>query len=114
MASKGGKVAAKAAQPLLKRLVSNKLLNHLLTYHLLVYAGIVSAYLLIDFDRHFIVPDFIPKPTPPEAIFYYALCTHSNVMAGEIIPRTPFGRALLETHVWCTWIVMVFLLVPWD
>lgn len=99
---------------LFKKMTTNKMLNALLTYHFFVYAGIVTVYLLIDFDAHFTSSDdLIKKPTSAEAIFYYALCTHTNVMAGEIIPKTPFGRSLLETHVWLTWIVMIFMLVPW-
>lgn len=89
----------------------NSTLQKLLAYNLAVYVAITYTYLNIDFAKHFDLPD--GTTATPGTIMYYAFLSHANVMAGEIVPKTNFGRQLLAAHIFMTWIGMIMLLVPW-
>jgi hypothetical protein len=99
-------------------MVNRKFLQGIVLYNVLVYALVILAYHVIDFDAHFknVVadPDAPPKPTTTGEIMYYAFLVHATVMAGEYIPTTKLGRGILAVHVLLSWGLIMILMAPWS
>lgn len=104
--------------PQARIVVNKKFLEGIVLYNVAVYALIVAAYHLIDFDKHFVnltKPDSEKyKKTTSGEIFYYAFLVHATVMAGEYVPKTKLGRGLLSVHVLMSWGLMMILMAPWS
>lgn len=97
---------------LLRAVVNNRFLESLFLYNALLLAVFTLIYSVIDFDRHFILPDHI-KHADTSVKMYYAFLSQSNVMAGEIAPRTSTGRTLLAVHILLSWSIILAFVVPW-
>lgn len=91
--------------------VNNKFLKALLYYNIILYCIIFSVYLIIDFKKHFDLHENAHDDVG--TIAYYTLLCQTQVMAGEIVPKTHFGRALLGMHIFFSWFVIVLVMVPW-
>ena len=91
--------------------ISNKFLKGLLLYNVLLYTMFLSIYLVIDFKKHFHLPEHTEDIT--STIAYYTLLSQTQVMAGEIVPKTRLGRYLLMTHVFLSWFMIALVMVPW-
>lgn len=104
--------------PQARIIINKKFLEGIVLYNVTVYALVVAAYHLIDFDKHFVN---IAKPdaqkgakTTSAEIFYYAFLVHATVMAGEYVPITKLGRGILSVHVLMSWGLMMILMAPWS
>lgn len=93
-------------------ITGNKFFRGLVAYNLFVYSIFVALYSVIDFKKHFDIPAGLEPTTSVR--MYYAFLSQAGVMAGEIVPKTAFGRALLSMHILLSWGIVVALLVPWD
>lgn len=93
-------------------LVSNKFLKGLMLYNIVLYTVMFSVYMLMDFDAHFKLPDHTDRATP-FTIAYYTLLCQTQVMAGEIEPKTKLARMLLMIHIFFSWFVVALIMVPW-
>jgi hypothetical protein len=62
----------------------------------------------INFEDHFTVSK---RPTISH-VSYFVLLTQTTVMTGEITPKTKLGRALLATHVFLSWFVVILSVTP--
>lgn len=102
-----------AYKALITMAIGNRFLDELLLYNMFVYSVTVACYHLIDFEKHFEMPEHTPKASTG-TIMYYTFLSHASVMAGEIVPKTMLGRALLSIHILMTWVIMLLLLVPWE
>jgi hypothetical protein len=75
-----------------------------LIYHVVLFFVFFVIYSSIDFKKHFAVPsDYSdPEPENPDWVtrLYFTGVTQYAVSApGEMVPITPFGRALIWTHI---------------
>jgi hypothetical protein len=89
-------------------LAHSRFFEALLLYNIILFVIFVAIYHLIDFRRHFDLPEHTPPTT--HSILYYTFMTQAQVMAGEISPKTNLGRQLLVVHVFLSWFVTVALL----
>ncbi len=92
----------------LSKLFENKFFDGIVLYNLMVYSMMIAIYHSIDFHKHFNVPHKAGLGTH----MYFAWMTHTNVMAGEITPKTALGRGLMCMHVLLTWGMVMVLLSP--
>ena len=92
----------------LAKLFENKFFDGIVLYNVMVYSLMVAIYHLIDFNTHFEVNHKAGTGTK----MYFAWLTHTNVMAGEITPKTDVARGLMCMHVLCTWGMVMVLLAP--
>lgn len=95
----------------IRMLAANKFFEGLLAYNLILLLSVVLVYHTIDFEAHFQLPEGV-KPTT-DVMLYYAFLSQSNVMAGEIVPKTRLGRTLLAVHIFLSWGIILAFLVPW-
>ena len=99
----------------LRNLFENKYFDWIVLYNVVVYAAMISIYHAIDFDAHFDLKQKSKAPrstTTTGEIMYFAWMTHTNVMAGEITPKTDVARGLMCVHVLLTWGMVMVLLSP--
>jgi len=99
----------------LRNLFENKYFDWIVLYNVMVYATMISIYHAIDFDAHFAskqTAHFASKRKTTGEIMYFAWMTHTNVMAGEITPKTDVARGLMCVHVLLTWGIIMVLLSP--
>lgn len=85
-------------------------IGKLLWYNLAVFLVFLPFYFFIDYEKHFQCTnkDGSKKPTW-RGKMYFALMTHSNSMAGDIVPVTDLARTLLALHILATWIQLMFI-----
>ena len=94
----------------LRNLFENKYFDWIVLYNVMVYAAMISIYHAIDFDAYFDLKQKSKAGTGE--IMYFAWMTHTNVMAGEITPKTDVARGLMCVHVLLTWGMVMVLLSP--
>ena len=92
----------------LGKLFENKFFDGIILYNMMVYSTMVAIYHIIDFNKHFNVAHKAGTGTK----MYFAWLTHTNVMAGEITPKTALARGLMCMHVLLTWGMVMVLLAP--
>lgn len=97
-----------AAIAALGKLFENKFFDGIVLFNLMVYALMIAIYHLIDFDAHF----ELKGKADTGKIMYFTWMTHTNVMAGEITPKTGVARGLMCMHVLLTWGIIMVLLSP--
>lgn len=83
----------------------------LFTYNIACLFTFAVIYHTTGFDKHFNLPPDV-KPTFQNAL-YYSLATQATCMAGEITPKTPFGRGVLSFQITSAYLTTMVLIVPW-
>jgi len=91
--------------------LNNSFVKALFTYNLVLYVMFFGVYSMIDFPKHFNLPNNTNADTGTVA--YYTLMCQTQVMAGEITPKTQLSRALVGIHVFFSWFVVALIMVPW-
>lgn len=83
----------------------------LFAYNILCLLGFAVVYHFAGFDAHFNLPADMP-PTFKNAL-YYSLATQATCMAGEVTPKTAFGRGVLSFQITSAYLTTMVLIVPW-
>ena len=83
----------------------------LFAYNALCLCLFGALYYFTGFDTHFNLPPDM-KPNFANAL-YYSLATQATCMAGEITPKTPFGRGILSFQITSAYLASIVLIVPW-
>lgn len=84
-----------------------RFLNVAILYNCVVFATFLLIYSLIDFERHF----DSRSPVTSERKLYFAVLTHTNGGANDIVPKTDIGCMLQSAHVAMSWLQLVFALM---
>lgn len=90
---------------------AQKVLVLLFAYNVTCLLLFATIYYSTGFDRHFNLPPDV-KPTYVNAL-YYSLATQATCMAGEITPKTAFGRGVLSFQITSAYLTSMVLIVPW-
>lgn len=98
--------------PHMKLVIHSKFMEGILLYNLMVFAIFYSIYHVIDFEKHYQIPEGM-HPTP-SFLMYFSLLTHTNAMCAEVTPKTTLGRNLMALHVMFSWGLFLVLLAPWS
>lgn len=83
----------------------------LFAYNIVCLLTFATIYYATGFDKHFNLPEGT-TPTFQNAL-YYSLATQATCMAGEITPKTPFGRGILSFQITSAYLTTMVLIVPW-
>lgn len=83
----------------------------LFTYNTLCLLTFATIYYFSGFDEHFNLPPDM-KPNFQNCL-YYSLATQATCMAGEVTPKTPFGRGVLSFQITSAYLATIVLIVPW-
>lgn len=83
----------------------------LFAYQVVCLLLFASLYYFNDFDKHFNLPEDM-EPNFRNCL-YYSLATQATCMAGEVTPKTPFGRGILSFQITSAYLTTLILVVPW-
>lgn len=83
----------------------------LLIYNMTCVLTFATIYHTSGFTKHFNVPDDM-EPTFANCL-YYSFATQSTCMAGEVTPRTTYGRGVLSFQLLSAYLTTLVLIVPW-
>lgn len=83
----------------------------LFAYNIVCMMTFATLYYSTGFDKHFNLPEGV-KPNFLNAL-YYSLAVQATCMAGEIYPKTSFGRGILSFQITSAYLTTIVLIVPW-
>lgn len=93
-------------------IIPKHIVGYLLLYNFAVWLLFAVIYRLVNFTRHFSVPDtFAPNHWSETA--YYAFMVQSQMYGTAITPKTSFGRGLVAAHGVLAWSQTIIFLAPW-
>jgi hypothetical protein len=91
-------------------MIKHKVMKRILIYHAIVYSLFVSIYWLMDFPKHFALPE--GSKGDLHDIFYFAIVTQMAVSPpGDMAPLTKFARGVTALHALASWFQMISLIV---
>ena len=83
----------------------------LFAYNALCVFMFSVIYYNSGFDKHFELPEgFAPNY---QNCLYYSLAVQATCMAGEVYPKTAFGRGVLSFQITSAYVTTLMLLAPW-
>lgn len=93
-------------------IIPKYIVGYLLLYNFFVWLTFAIVYRLIDFTKHFEVPDtFMPGHWSETA--YYAFMVQTQMYGTAVVPKTPFGRGVVGIHAAMAWAQTIVFLAPW-
>jgi hypothetical protein len=92
-------------------IAAKNILLLLFAYNIVCLVAFALVYYHAGFDKHFNLPPDV-EPSFKNAL-YYSLATQATCMAGEITPKTTFGRGVLSVQITSAYLTSMILIVPW-
>jgi hypothetical protein len=92
--------------------IPKHIVGYLLLYNFFVWLTFAIIYRLIDFAKHFSVPDFF-MPSNWSETSYYAFMVQTQMYGTAVVPKTPFARGLVAVHAAMAWSQTIIFLAPW-
>ena len=83
----------------------------LLAYNAVCVFGFSAVYSLVDFDKHWALPEGVENNYSTR--LYYSLAVQATCMAGEIYPKTTTARTVQSIQIMSAWLTTLILVVPW-
>lgn len=93
--------------------IPKNIVGYLLLYNFTVWLIFAVTYRLIDFHKHFAVPDFFNADGQWSETSYYAFMVSTQMYGTAIVPQTTLGRTLVSVHALLAWSQTVIFLAPW-
>lgn len=84
-----------------------KVVKAAVAYNLTIFALFMSAYLAIDFSKHFTSA----TPVTARGKVYYAMMVHTTMGSNDIVPKTDLARAVTALHATLTWVQLLLIVV---
>jgi hypothetical protein len=91
--------------------IPKRIVASILLYNFLLWLTFAVTYRLVDFDKHFNVPEEFDGNWSWTA--YYALQVSTQMYGTSIVPKTNTGRTLVAIHGVLAWAQTVIFLAPW-
>ncbi len=92
--------------------IPKHIVGYLLLYNFFVWLTFAVTYRLIDFTKHFAVPDTF-RPNHWSETAYYAFMVQTQMYGTAITPKTDVGRGLVGLHAVLAWSQTIIFLAPW-
>jgi hypothetical protein len=92
--------------------IPKHIVGYLLLYNFTVWLIFAVTYRLIDFHKHFAVPDYFSDGHWSETS-YYAFMVSTQMYGTAIVPKTALGRGLVSIHATLAWAQTIIFLAPW-
>lgn len=90
---------------------ATQVLAFLFIYNVVCLLVFGVIYYNVGFDKHFNLPDDMDPSF--KNCMYYSLATQATCMAGEVTPKTSFGRGVLSFQITSAFLTTMVLVVPW-
>jgi len=74
----------------------------LLELHAFIFVAFTTVYVVMDFKRHF--------DAAPSNVLYFSTSIHTGVGAGDIVPITGEGKAVVTLHMLLSFIATLLVL----